>query len=129
MSTSNGTTLSPSARTKRAERALARIGRIDAEVATLTERIDNRLTERRALLAALIQDGESLRGEVAEQVRTVAHADAFAQTGRVLTDDQVREIRRLHATGVSQSALGRRFGISQPSIFKIVRRISYTDVL
>jgi hypothetical protein len=59
----------------------------------------------------------------------VAHADAFAQTGRVLTDDQVRQIRALHAGGMSQSALGRRFGISQPSIFKIVRRISYTDVL
>jgi hypothetical protein len=128
MSTSNGTTLTPSARSKRAERALARISKIDAEVAALTERIDNRLTERRQLLAALIQDGETLRGEVAEQVRAVAHADAFAQTGRVLTDDQVREIRRLHAAGISQSALGRRFGISQPSIFKIVRRLSYTDV-
>jgi hypothetical protein len=121
-------TITPSARSKRAERALARIGKIDAEVAALTERIDTRLTERRALLAALIQDGESLRGEVAEQVRAVAHADAFAQTGRLLTDDQVREIRRLHGQGVSQSALGRRFGLSQPSIFKIVRHLSYTDV-
>jgi len=125
----NGSTLTPSARTRRAERALARVAKIDAEVAALTERIDNRLSERRTLLAGLIADGESLRGEVAEQVRTVAHADAFAQTGRVLTDDQVRQIRSLHAGGMSQSALGRRFGISQPSIFKIVRRISYTDVL
>jgi uncharacterized protein YjhX (UPF0386 family) len=80
------------------------------------------------LLLDLIQEGEHIRTDVAEQVRSVAHAEAFAQTGRVLTDDQVREIRKLHASGVSQSALGRRFGISQPSIFKIVRRISYTDV-
>jgi len=122
------TTLTPSARTRRAERALARIGRIDAEIATLQERLDARLTERRMLLLDLVQEGEHIRSDVAEQVRSVAHAEAFAQTGRVLTDDQVREIRRLHASGVSQSALGRRFGISQPSIFKIVRRISYTDV-
>jgi hypothetical protein len=122
------TTLTPSARTRRAERSLARIGRIDAEIASLQERLDARLTERRMLLLDLIQEGEHIRTDVAEQVRSVAHAEAFAQTGRVLTDDQVREIRKLHASGVSQSALGRRFGISQPSIFKIVRRISYTDV-
>ena len=118
-----------SARTKRAERALARIARIDAEVAALQERLDARLTERRMLLVNLIQDGESVRSDVAEQVRTVAQANAVAETGRPLTDDQVREIRRLHAQGISQTALGRRFGISQPSIFKIVRRISYVDVV
>jgi hypothetical protein len=123
----NGT-LSPSARTKRAERALARVARIDAEVATLTERLDSRLTERRIILAGLIADGEQVRTDVAAQVRTVAHATALATTGRTLTDDQVREIRRLHAAGVSQTALGKRFGISQPSVFKIVRRVSYQDV-
>ncbi len=121
-------TLTRSARTKRAERALGRIARIDAEVATLQERLDNRLTERRMLLAGLIADGEQVRSDVAEQVRTVQHAHALAVSGRTLTDDQVREVRRLHAAGVSQTALGRRFGISQPSIFKIVRHISYTDV-
>ena len=86
------------------------------------------LTERRVILAGLITDGEQLRSDVAEQVRTVAHANSLAVTGRTLTDDQVREIRRLHAQGVSQTALGKRFGISQPSVFKIVRRVSYQDV-
>jgi len=122
------TTTSPSARTKRAERALARVAKIDAEVAALQERLDSRLTERRMLLAGLIADGEQVRSDVAQQVRTVAHANALAVTGRTLTDDQVREIRRLHAAGVSQTALGKRFGISQPSIYKIVRRQSYQDV-
>ena len=122
------TTPTRSARTKRAERALARVAKIDAEIAALTERLDNRLTERRLLLAGLIADGEQVRSDVAVQVRTVAVATNLATTGRTLTDDQVREIRRLHAQGVSQTALGKRFGISQPSVFKIVRRQSYQDV-
>jgi len=127
MSATNGT-LTPSARTKRAERALARVARIDAEIATLQQRLDDRLSERRVLLLNLIEDGEAVRTDVAEQVRTVTHASALAATGRTLTDDQVREIRRLNAAGVSQTALAKRFGISQPSVFKIVRRRSYVDV-
>jgi hypothetical protein len=122
------TTLTPSARTRRAERALARVARIDAEITALQEKLDDRLTERRTLLLTLIEDGEAVRSDVAEQVRTVTHANAMAATGRTLTDDQVREIRRLNAAGVSQTALAKRFGISQPSVFKIVRRRSYVDV-
>lgn len=113
---------------KQAERALARVARLDAEIVTLHARLNAKLTERRMLLAGLVSDGEALRTDVAEQVRTVTHGHAMAATGRMLTDDQVREIRRLHAAGVSQTALGRRFGLSQPSIYKIVRRLSYQDV-
>lgn len=107
---------------------LDRVARIDADIASLRDRLDAKLTERRTLLTTLIIDGEALRADVADEVRTLAHASNVAATGRNLTDDQVREIRRLHAEGHSQSSLGRRFGLAQPSIYKIVRRRSYADV-
>jgi len=46
------------------------------------------------------------------------------------TADQVREIRALYAAGdVSQPELGRRFGVSHVAIGKILRRVSYPDVV
>jgi sigma54-dependent transcription regulator len=123
MTATNGTITA-----RHAERALAKVAKLDAEIGTLHDRLESKLIERRTLLAALIQDGEHLRGEVAEHVRSVTHAASIAATGRLLTDDQVREIRRLWAQGRSQSALGRQFGLSQPSIYKIVRGLSYQDV-
>jgi len=39
-----------------------------------------------------------------------------------LTEAQVLEIRRLHAEGINQVQLGRRFGMNRLSIGRIVRR-------
>ena len=47
-----------------------------------------------------------------------------------LTPDDVREIRRLYAdTGASQEELGRQFGVTQVSIGRIVRRMSWKKVM
>lgn len=57
----------------------------------------------------------ALRGEV--------HPDAK------LTEAEVLTIRRRYAAGgVSQSALAREYGLSQPSIGKIVRRETWTHI-
>lgn len=45
-----------------------------------------------------------------------------------LTDDDVREIRRLADEGVTQVALAARFGIAQPNISKVIRRESWAHV-
>lgn len=46
------------------------------------------------------------------------------------TDDQVREIRALHATGEwSYPRLGARFGMHPQNIGRIVRREGYADVI
>ena len=47
---------------------------------------------------------------------------------RRLTPEQAQEIRRRHAAGESQSALGRRYGISQAAIWQIIERVSYREV-
>lgn len=47
---------------------------------------------------------------------------------RRLTPEQAQEIRRRHAAGESQSALGRRYGISQAAIWLIIERVSYREV-
>lgn len=45
-----------------------------------------------------------------------------------ITDDDVRAIRRLAAAGVSQRELGRRFGIHNTVVCRIVRRERWTHV-
>lgn len=46
-----------------------------------------------------------------------------------LTPDDVREMRRLHATGdFTQNDLGARFGITRSQVSEAVRGISYRDV-
>ena len=45
-----------------------------------------------------------------------------------LTADQVLEIRRLHDEGQTQTALGETYGVSQHSVWMIVRRKSWAHV-
>lgn len=45
-----------------------------------------------------------------------------------LTAADVRAIRAAHTAGESQSALGRRYGVSQAMVNKIVHRLSWTHV-
>ena len=51
-----------------------------------------------------------------------------ANGGRGLTDEQVREIRRLYASGVKQKDLVVMFGVTQPAISQIVNRKSHKHV-
>ena len=107
---------------------LDKVARLDADIASLRARLDAKLDERAVLLGTLIAQGNAIQASVAQQVQALTQANALVTTGRILTDDQVREIRRLFAGGMSQTSLAKRFGLSQPSIFKIVRRQSYADV-
>ena len=109
-------------------RSITKLARLDADIASLRDRLNVKLSERRSLLDSLIADGEAVRSEVTETVQTIVRAVTLADTGRRLTVDQVREIRRLWSNGVSQTAIAKRFGLSQPTIYKIVRRQSYQDV-
>jgi hypothetical protein len=45
-----------------------------------------------------------------------------------LTSEDVKEIRRLHATGVAQRALARQFGVNRAMIYLIVRRKKWAHV-
>jgi DNA-binding XRE family transcriptional regulator len=45
-----------------------------------------------------------------------------------LTADHVREIRKLHALGVLQHELARKFQVSRPTIRAIVRRETWAHV-
>jgi hypothetical protein len=45
-----------------------------------------------------------------------------------LTDDAVREIRRLNSEGVSQMELARRYGVHQGTIWPILRRKTWRHV-
>lgn len=46
----------------------------------------------------------------------------------VLTDEQVREVRRLYAAGgISQGKLARLFGVAQSTINSIVLNKTYTE--
>lgn len=45
-----------------------------------------------------------------------------------ITEDDVREIRRLAASGTSQYAIARQFGMTRPNIGYIVRRTAWSHV-
>jgi DNA-binding NarL/FixJ family response regulator len=109
-------------------RTLTKLAKLEDDIVALKGRIDAKLNERQLLLASLAAQGTALQNNVAAQVAVLTQANTLATTGRNLTDDQVRDIRRLFAGGMSQSAIARKYGLSQPSIFKIVRRQSYQDV-
>jgi hypothetical protein len=49
--------------------------------------------------------------------------------GAKLTEDKVREIRRLHAAGVSQSEIERRLGVDQTNVSLIVRGKRWAHVV
>jgi hypothetical protein len=46
----------------------------------------------------------------------------------LFTDHEVRQMRNLITLGLSQSEIGRMFGITQASIYRIIHRIAYIDV-
>ena len=107
---------------------IARLQRLDNEVKSLQERLNAKLDARRELLELLVQEGEAQRQSVDEQV-TFNQAVNFVNTGRMLSDEQVRDIRKANKAGESQGSLARRYGIAQPNIFKIVHNQSYRDVV
>ena len=107
---------------------LTKVAKLDAEISALRERLDAKLNDRQALLSLAIAQGEQTRGEIRSDVQSLSQATHFVQHGRIFTDEQVREIRTLNASGVSQCELARRYGLSQPTIYRIVHRLSYKDV-
>ena len=46
----------------------------------------------------------------------------------VLTDKQVRKIRMMAKEGARQHVIAEEFGVSQPTVSKIVRKVSYRHV-
>lgn len=109
------------------ERQIARLQRLDADIVTLQAKLTAKLNDRKALLEALIQDGEDRKTDLTQAI-SLAQATSFIATGRILTDAQVRDIRKSYKNGESQGSLARRYGVAQPSIHKIVHRQSYRDV-
>jgi hypothetical protein len=58
------------------------------------------------------------------------HAKGVSHGSAKLTEDQVREIRRLYATGVfTQQELALRFGVDQRTVSEIIRRKIWKHVV
>jgi len=51
-----------------------------------------------------------------------------ANPAAVLTEDDVRLIRKLYAEGHSQQKIADRFGVWQTNISAIIRRITWHDI-
>lgn len=72
------------------------------------------------------------RMHVGEQHGLRKHPERAARgegvTASKLKEADVVEIRKLHADGMSQSALGRKFGVQQQAIGKVVRRETWKHV-
>ena len=57
------------------------------------------------------------------------HRQITAREKRKLSDDDVRIIRDAAMTKTSQRTLAKRFNVSQATVWKIVNRLTYQDVL
>lgn len=57
------------------------------------------------------------------------HYHGTANCNAKLTREQVASARALHASGISGNVLAKRFGVSQPSMAKLLRCESYRDCL
>ena len=56
------------------------------------------------------------------------HRKITGREKRKLTDDQCREARQLYKTGTRTRSLARKYNLSQPAIWKLVTKQTYTDV-
>ena len=56
------------------------------------------------------------------------HRRGTDNPAHVLTEDQVRDIRRQHAEGSTQAALAETYQMSKAAIGKIVRRETWADL-
>ena len=85
-------------------------------------------------------NNESINLEWCTQLENLQHADRLGRMQRyywvgkrspnaTLTDDQVREMRRLYATGkMSWLDIGRQFGVSKRCAGRAITKESYADV-
>lgn len=62
------------------------------------------------------------------EVRPEQRARGERNAASRLTEEMVREIRRLSAKGARQVDLAERFGIAQPNISKVIRRETWAHV-
>lgn len=116
-----------------------RVARLEKDIAALNERIKAKQAEKQALLNEAQAVLDSLRPQPVPQPRgNGAHSYSGRRRGpakgtpntlhRSLTPAQVREIRKLAAQGTPQTFIGKKFGLSQPTVSTIVRRLTYADV-
>lgn len=65
----------------------------------------------------------------AEQARNKRHPQGEKCGKNKLTENDVREIRRLAASGQSKASIGRRFGVTDSSIFHIINGKTWRTII
>lgn len=71
---------------------------------------------------------DNMRDAIAKGRFKIAGLPGVTNLSAKLNDEQVREIRALAEQGVSQRTLARRFGVTQSTVWRIVRRHKWTHV-
>jgi DNA-binding NarL/FixJ family response regulator len=112
---------------------LGKVARIDRDIEALNEKIAAKQNEKLALLNEAQAVLDALRPPSSKPKGYHGRRRGPAKgtpnmIHRSLTPKQVREIRRMAAKGISQSAIGAKFELSQPTVSSIVRRLTYQDV-
>jgi len=87
---------------------------------------------------SIIKHEENSRGRSPEgkarviasnRTREITYWVGLRSPNAIFTDDQIREMRRLFATGEwSQTAIGKKFGVSRSCVGRAVARETYADV-
>jgi hypothetical protein len=80
-------------------------------------------------MADMVAKGRSAKGD-RSPLRVNPHAvrRGAASNFSKLTEDDVRQIRRLHEQGVATAALAERFGVASHSVCRVVSRTTWSNV-
>ena len=63
-----------------------------------------------------------------DQAKNKRHPQGEMSSNNKLTEDDVREMRRLFAAGESKAALGRHFNVTATAVYRVVNRLSWKSI-
>lgn len=73
----------------------------------------------------LVKDGHKLINPYKKQNR---NRQGSYNPGAILTDTNVRELRRLYREGKTQKELSIKYGMSRTQIYRIIHRLSWKNI-
>lgn len=112
------------------------IARLDVRIGKVTEQLTALQDERRALYEKVIteaadrlNDLKVKAGITKPQQWRRPHISNGTVNGRALTDDEVRDARKQHYSGVKMSHIAKQYNVSPLAIQKMLKGETYRDVV
>jgi DNA-directed RNA polymerase specialized sigma24 family protein len=63
-----------------------------------------------------------------EFIQKIKQTNSRPKQNRILTEEQIRDIRKRHLSGETYKTISQAYGINQNSVSRIIRRLTYYDI-